>query len=169
MPAWPPRPVGRPAKPKTFKFSRRSRGYTPPSILQPNIMRTDEALTGFVRGYNASDIEERFARALIKIDLGFWFQYKLDISIDGDAGRGLPGDIKRLDFLVFWMPGKIAPVEVYGDRWHNTTSARNRDRDREQKINELGKKFDWEKLQIVWGHDLTDQNAADQIVRRMFI
>lgn len=147
---------------KKFKFRRRRR-VAKIDPLAPKIISVDEGLTGFVRGFNASDIEERFARALIEFNLGFWFQYKVETE------HTLPDQQKRVDFVVFWMPGKIVPVEVYGDRWHSTASDKNRDRAREAEINKFGEQYGWEKLIVVWGHELYDQNAADQVVRRLFI
>lgn len=147
-----------------YKFKSTSRGReSAPTIFRPSPAELDEGLTGFVRGYNASDIEERFARALIAIDVGFWFQYKIDTI------TSLPDQEKRVDFVVFWMPGKVVPVDIYGDRWHSTAGDRSRDRAREIEINNAGRVWDWEPLEIVWGHDLQTQQMADQIVRRMFI
>lgn len=145
-----------------YKFKKR-KTYKPIPPIIPKIVEIDEGLTGFVRGFNASDIEERFARALIKMNIGFWFQFKVETQ------HTLPDQQKRVDFIVFWMPGKIVPVEIYGDRWHNTASDRQRDTARETEINDYGKRYDWEPLQVVWGHDLQTQLQADQIARRMFI
>ena len=49
--AWPPRPVGRPGKAKTFKFKRRKRRFDLPTPITPQFKKDDEGLTGFVRGY----------------------------------------------------------------------------------------------------------------------
>ena len=146
-----------------FKFKRRRRRLDQPPIVQSKIAQDIELLTGFVRGYNASDIEERFARALHRLDLGYWFQYKLETI------HTIPGQEKRIDFIVFYMPGKIQPVEIYGDRWHETSGDKARDRAREIEINEQGKKFGWDPLKVVWGHELENQNMANNIARRMFI
>jgi hypothetical protein len=145
-----------------FKFRRRRKAKLE-TILKPVVLDNDEGLTGFVRGFNATDIEERFARALIELEIGFWFQYKVETE------HTLPDQQKRVDFIVFYLPGHVVPVEIYGDRWHTTASDRARDRVREMEINEYGKKYDWDKLKVVWGHELQDQNAAYQVARRLFI
>ena len=160
---WPPKPIGRPAEYKPYKFKKIRRITDLPKPIRPTPILDDENLTGFVRGYNATDIEERFARALIDIDIGFWFQYNLETLVSG------PVYDKRLDFLVFWMPGKIVPVEIYGDRWHSNSSDRVRDNKREIEINEVGKIYGWEKLIVVWGHELYNQIAANNKARELFI
>lgn len=150
------------ARKKKFKFARRRKT----AVIAPYIPRTyddDEQLTGFVRGFNASDIEERFARALIKAELGFWFQYKVETI------HTLPGQEKRVDFIVFYMPGRIQPVEIYGERWHESQGDKQRDIQREAEINEAGRVFGWDLLKVVWGKELQDQRSADHVVRRLFV
>lgn len=145
-----------------FKFKRRKK-YDPLPVLVPRVSKDVENLTGFVRGFNASDIEERFARALIKLDIGFWFQYKVETAFT------MPEYQKRVDFIVFWMPGKVVPVEIYGDHWHSTAGDKARDTQREIEINEAGAKYGWQPLEIVWGRELTDQQLADAKARELFI
>ena len=149
-------------KKKTFKFPKRKVYDRIPARI-PKLTKDIEGLTGFVRGFTASDIEERFARALIRMEIGFWFQYKLKTA------TSLPDQERKVDFIVFHRPGKTVPVEIYGDRWHSTEADRNMDRARAIEIDKEGKKNDWEKLLVAWGHELTDQHAADQIARRMFL
>ena len=67
------------------------------------------------------------------------------------------------------MPGKVVPVEIFGDRWHSTSGDMDRDIRRETEINQVGKKFDWEPLEIVWGYELFDQLHADNKVRELFL
>jgi hypothetical protein len=75
------------------------------NILQsrkPTIASDKEQLMGSVNGANASDIEERFARALNKRKKDYIFRVPL-------GTRGEPG-WKELDFLV--IDGGYFPVEI---------------------------------------------------------
>lgn len=144
-----------------FRFPKRKKLDTIP-ILRPKHSRVDEGLTGFVRGYYASDIEERFSRSLIKFDYYFWFQYNVQTHLT------LPDQDKRLDFIVFASPVLTFPVEIYGERWHSSSADQARDRARRLEIDEFGKRYNWQPVQVVWGRELVDQQWSDSKVRRMF-
>lgn len=144
-----------------YKFAKRRKLDTIP-IIRPRQTENDEGLSGFVRGFYASDIEERFARALIKFDLYFWFQYEVATQLS------LPNQERRLDFIVFYSKTRTYPVEIYGERWHSTAGDRNRDRARRNEIDEFGKRYDWQPVQVAWGKELLTQGMADAKVRSMF-
>ncbi len=81
----------------------------------------DEGLTGMVQGMEASDIEERFARALDNnpnVD-GYTFRSTFI------AGRMMPGSVE-LDFLVYSL-GEAVPVQVDGEYAHKSAEQRETD------------------------------------------
>jgi len=69
---------------------------------KPEVATDKEQLYGVVQGDNASDIEERFARALDKQKKDYIFRVALGM-------RGEPG-WKELDFMV--IDGGYFPVEI---------------------------------------------------------
>lgn len=149
-----------------YKFKKRKTQKAPPIYrarvrLSPNV----ENLTGFVRGFRASDIEERFANALRLYDIPYWFQYSVQTQIS------LPDQDRRLDFVVFYSPAMIYPVEIYGERWHASAGDQMRDLARREEIDARGREFSppWQPVQVVWGKELATQSMANQKVRGMFI
>lgn len=147
---------------KGFQFRKRRSIETIPPI-KPKVVKDNEGLTGFVRGFRASDIEERFARALDKLGIYFWFQYKVETQLS------LPDQDKRVDFVVFHTPGQPQPIEIYGVRWHSSSGDRNRDRARQREINEAGDDFNWLDLIVIWEYDLANQQMADAMARSIFL
>lgn len=85
---------------KPFRFPKSRKSRDPQITARPKLVReTEKPLTRNVQGQPASDLEERFARALEKERIGYAFQF-----VHG-APKGLPG-FQSLDFLV------LTPVPV---------------------------------------------------------
>ncbi|KAA3643433.1 MAG: hypothetical protein DWQ07_23250 [Chloroflexi bacterium] len=120
-----------------------------------------ELLTGVVKGQRASDLEERFARALYKNKRVLGFQFQVSLL----AGRNLPGE-KRVDFLV--NTGRIVPVEVDGYFSHRNAVQRGRDAIKEILLNEYFQRAGYMPLLRVPGHELGSQENADRRVRELF-
>lgn len=88
---------------------------------EPNIVKNDESLTGWVNGKKASDIEERFARALSsneRVD-GFVFIFPV-VSPQNMVGQ------LELDFLI--QAGAFYyPVQIDGTYAHKNASKQSED------------------------------------------
>ena len=81
--------------------------------------KPEEGLTGLVRGMKASDIEERFARALYK------YQIPFDFQVSYLAPRNMSGEY-RLDFMVYFE-GEAWPFAIDGEYAHKTASQKRKD------------------------------------------
>ncbi len=89
----------------------------------------DEGLSGWVHGKEASEDEERFARALEHHRKEYGF--KVDIPIAGSP------DWKEVDFIV----DELWPTEVDGFIGHDTSAEQGKDYIREIMLNETFKKM----------------------------
>ena len=117
-------------------------------------------LTGFVNGVRATNIEERFARALKKHGLRYRFQ------VEFRTAASLPGRERVVDFVVYH--GLKYPVEVDGEFAHSTAAQETADRIREELLNEV---FRWKcmpPLQRVKWWQLETQVQADAVVGELF-
>jgi hypothetical protein len=121
----------------------------------------DENLSGFVNGEPASKIEERFAIALRKRRLDFDFQYNVWTAYS------LPTQDRVVDFVVYLPPPQ--PIEVDGEIAHKTVADKEADRVRDGVIDEEMARYNWPPIKRVRGDDLQKQDAADLIIREMFV
>lgn len=148
----------------SFRFPAKSKKPDLPGIIRTpsQILGDTEVLTGIVNGRDASDLEERFANALRKAGLGFYFQWLVETRYS------LPAQEKVVDFIVY-ANKRVYPVEIYGDYFHESYGARQHDMIRERELNDVFATYGWEDLSIVWGHELQDQEQANYAVRRLFL
>ena len=116
------------------------------------------ALTGFVNGVQASDLEERLARGLRKSDREFSFQ--ISVPVEGSA------DEKLVDFIV--RDGLIYPVEVYGYIGHHSSAQKGADEVREARLNETFMVMSMQPLQVAEYWELDSQELADRKAMEMF-
>ena len=121
----------------------------------------EELLIGAVKGQRASDLEERFARALYKNKRVLDFRFQVSFL----AGRNLPGE-KRIDFLV--DTGRIIPVEVDGYFAHRSAAQQSRDSLKEILLNDYFQRVGYLPLVRVPGDELATQEEADRRVRELF-
>jgi len=117
-------------------------------------------LTGWVHGKQATDIEERFARGLMQMNLEFRFQAPFPVR------DSLPGHEMVVDFVV--ENGFHYPVEVDGPVWHTTGAKQGKDEVREILLNEVFRSLGYMPLQRVKWWQLGNQAMADQVVREKF-
>lgn len=117
-------------------------------------------LTGYVNGIKATNIEERFARALRQRDLHFRFQVRFPTA------TSLPGHERIVDFVIYY--GLRYPVEVDGEMSHSTSAQLGADAVREALLNEV---FRWKGMpplrRVKWWQ-LETQVMADAAVSRLF-
>lgn len=151
-------------KTKAYHLPTRRGKKELPAIERPGrvSLREPETLTGIVQNKKASDLEERFARALSQARLPFKFQYLMDTQYTR------PGQPKNIDFVVK-DAGRIYPIEVYGQYFHTSAGDRRHDQKRERELDDKFQALGWERLQIVWWYELFDQPAANLVIRKLFI
>ena len=144
-------------KRKTFKYKLRPR---PPEMPLNRLAgaRETERLTGFVHGKEASDLEERFARALDRAGKDYRFEYLVLSNI------GLPGEENQIDFVV----DDIYPVEVDGNFTHKSAEQKAHDQQRDAILNEQLSDWGWYPIDRIPGDFLETQEAANQIVGEKF-
>jgi len=147
---------------KPYKYPTKSKR---PERLNVNRLKQpptdDEQLTGWVNGVKASDLEERFARALRNAKLDFSFQVEFSTAVS------LVGEEKQVDFVV--SNGLQFPVDINGSIGHTSSAQRAKDSVRETLLNEIFARRGMQPLQVVWWYDLEDQNEANAVVERMFV
>lgn len=120
----------------------------------------DIPLTGWVHGKQATDIEERFARALMEVGLDFRFQVPVATRVS------LPGHERIVDFVV--EMGITVPVEVDGPRGHKNNAQQAKDEVREMLLNEVFRWWGYSPLQRIPWWRLNTQEMAGSVVRELF-
>jgi len=88
----------------------------------------DELLTGYIKGKQASDLEERFARALYNTGKDFDFQQEFMTP------HSIPGQEKEVDFVVY--DGQPQPIEIDGMYAHKSAEQKANDVVRDAILNE---------------------------------
>ena len=149
-------------KKPTFYHTRRTKlaRFRKNRLKQITVQADPVPLTGLVKGKPATDIEERFARALGSLGLGFRFQVRFSTV------GSLPWQEKVVDFVV-QVSGVFQPVEVDGDIGHRTSAQRGRDAIREVLLNEVFIRLGYLPLVRVKWFELESQEMADGVVRSM--
>ena len=146
-------------RPFKYKLSRTPAQITPvPSLPE---VHAEEFLIGFVHGKRASDLEERFARALDEARLQFIFQYPLY------GAYQIPGEENKIDFMVFDGPVLI-PVEPRGGFVHESPSKKALDGRRTQILNEALARQGIRKIIQLDFDEPRDMDEARQLVRDLF-
>lgn len=149
------RGIARPYKYKTKRTGRLDPDYVTPAAAAAEI------LTGYVRGQEASDLEERFAWALDQAGFNYLFQYEVYGAI------GLPGEEPTIDFIVY-VGGTPYPVETGSSFVHGHQSRIETDRVRDQILNEyLRIRGFQEIIRIDFDHP-EDRDDAQRIVKELF-
>lgn len=112
----------------------------------------DPPLTTYVNGIGASDIEERFARALDKNKIEYMFQINIPTAFS------LPDEDKIVDFL---LPDLMCAIEVDGEIGHGTSAQQAKDAVRDAHLNPILSSMGYGKLQHIKWYDLETQELAD--------
>ena len=118
-----------------------------------------EALTGSVQGKEASDLEERFARALDKRGYSYNFEYPILSAV------GVPGEENQIDFVV--QHEGVHPIEVDGFFVHKSASQKAHDKVRDAILDDQLANQGWERIVRVPGDNLQTQDDADEVVREL--
>jgi hypothetical protein len=116
-------------------------------------------LTGLVQEKSATDIEERVARALYKLQVPFRFQVVVPVL------GSLPGRGKVIDFLLGTRV--YQPLEVDGPLWHTHAAEKGEDDLRELLLNAEFRKRGWLPLRRLGWLQLDSQDATDRSLRQL--
>lgn len=146
---------------KPFKY-KISRGNNKPAAFGKIKRETaDEELTGLIGRDAASDIEERFARALYKDARVSGFSFREPVI----TARNLPGQLE-VDFVVQSGP-EIYPIQVDGEYAHKGASKKADDARKDNMVNEYYKQYGARLVQRIDGEKLQNQEDADRLVRSL--
>ena len=121
--------AGLPKELKPYRYKTRRTRRVEPGYDRPWPV-PEEFLTGYVHGKRASALEERFAMALDFFGLTFIFQFEVE------SAYSLPGEGKRIDFLVF-DGGFGIPIEIGASFIHDSPSEKEEERLRQSIINPI--------------------------------
>jgi hypothetical protein len=155
---------------KPFKYVHRPIGrpeYHPDGI---NRVGSTETLVGTVQGKPASDLEERMARALDKLKVGYEFRARITSQALGQrrltlAHANLPGEVE-IDHLV--EADQTIPILVQGEISHFMTPYQKLvDTDKQASINEFGQALGWHEVIAIPFTELKTQDEADSVARRI--
>jgi hypothetical protein len=142
-----------------YKIPRKKRQPAPAYNAQQDIQ--DEGLTGMVNGEPASDLEERFARALDKDTRVNGYSFREAVI----SARNLPGQLE-VDFVVQVGP-MVYPIQVDGEFAHKGTSKKQSDRIKDMEVDEYYKQYGAQPVQRINGDLLSDQDSANKVVREL--
>lgn len=128
-----------------------------------------ESLTGKVNGEDASDIEERSARALSKLQIPFSFRARINPLVGITQERqNIVGEVE-IDFLAEYL-GKLYPINIAGEISHFFTASQQiRDAFKEAKINAALTAMNAHPLIVVPFVNLKTQEEADRLFRYGFM
>ena len=149
------RGIAKPYRYKTKRTARLDADYVTPAAAAAEI------LTGYVRGQDASDLEERFAWALDQAGFNYLFQYEVYGAV------GLPGEEKTIDFIVY-VGGIAYPVELGSWFVHGHSSRIETDRARDQILNEVLQTRGFQEIIRVDFDHPEDRDDAQRIVKELF-
>lgn len=142
-----------------YKVRRIARREMPFGKIQS--VKNDEGLVGYISGSPASDLEERFARAMDK-----------DPRIDGYSfreavisPRNMPGQLE-VDFVVQMGPIVYA-IQIDGEFAHKGAAKRLDDARKDALVNEYMKQYGAKPVIRIDGEKLSSQEEANKIVRTL--
>ena len=146
----------------TYRFPKDvKRRKLDPKAITFDFPVEEEGLTGFVQGEDATDLEERVARALKRN--GNRFEFKVFVP----TIFSFPGQSKELDYLV-WDGALRQPLGVKGFIGHNTQAQLSEDAEREKLLNITFAIQGWLPFKDVKWPDLLTQESADRKIRDIF-
>ena len=160
--------------PKPFKY--RTRPIAPPDVNRGRSVQrnpaNEEYLTGFIGDQKASDLEERFARALDKLGAQYSFRVTVTQLLSGRRtlvarpGRET-GDVE-IDHLATYN-GRTVPVFIDGQISHYMAPwMLDRDKEKADIVTKFGRGFGWMPAVRIPFWQLTTQAMADRKALEVF-
>jgi len=145
---------------RPYKYKTKTRARLDPDFLT-EVAEAAEILTGYVRGEQASKLEERFAIALNEAGLDYVFQYPVYSALS------LPGEEKTIDFIVY-DGGVPFPIETGSWFVHGQPSQIERDKTRDQILNEVLKSRGFMPIERIAFDEPSSLEKARRIVKELF-
>lgn len=135
---------------------------------------TKEVFAGVIQGKKASDLEERFARAMDKLGIEYQFRVRISSLAAGTkrklstAFTNLPGEVE-IDMLAEHH-GRGVPIMIDGFIGHHRAPWQ-ADVDREKKniVDDFGKQYGWQETIRIPFYHLETQELADRKAKEIFI
>lgn len=146
---------------KTFKYKIPRGSHRPAPAYNAQTPSKDEQLSGIVLGLAASDIEERFARALDRDNRVTGYSFRVPVI----TGRNLPGQLE-VDYVIQTGP-VLYLVQIDGEFSHKGQSKRQEDAIKDAIINEFYAKYGASPVQRIDGQLLSTQQEANNLVKDM--
>ncbi len=153
----------------------RQRPATPPDMnYGQTVIRTgdQEQLTGQINGEKASDLEERVAKSLDKLEINFDFRVRITSEALGhqkltSSRANIRGEVE-IDMLCD-RNGEVTPIFVDGEIGHFFTPYQAEiDKGKADLANEFGERFGWRPSVRIPFWKLIDQTATDKTVQEVF-
>ena len=144
----------------TFRYNLRPRPPRSPLNRLAGSSDEGEQLTGFVHGKEASDLEERWARAEDGAQREYIFQYWVENPY------GLPSQKNQIDFMD--VTDAWQPIEIDGSYAHKTAGQKADDQARDAILNTLFQQRGINPIIRIPGDSLATQEDADRIVLEIF-
>jgi hypothetical protein len=144
-----------------FKYKIRRIPRKPPAFGSITRANDDEVLSGYIYGADASDIEERFARALDKDSRVTGYSFREPVI----TARNLPGQLE-VDFVVQVGP-EIQPYQIDGEYAHKGASKKQDDARKDAMVNAYYEQYGARLIKRIDGELLRNQDEADKLVRSL--
>jgi hypothetical protein len=161
-------------KVKPYLYRMRPAGIPDYNYGQTVIRTGDqEQLTGLINDEKASDLEERSARAMGKLEVSSEFRVRITSEALGNQRltsrrANVRGEIE-IDFLAE-QNGQITPIFVDGEIGHFMTPHQaDIDKQKADIADEFGAQFGWRKSIRIPFWKLIDQDMADRTYREIFV
>ena len=152
-----------------YKYKKARKASAPKVGNRVHVQNAQEELTGFVNGWEASDIEERFANALRKSRVVAQFSFRDHYF--GPA-RNTPGAIE-VDFMVM-SGGNWWPIQIDGEMAHKTVGQRQADAEKDARLNQYFSRYGINPVQRIpdlrrfTAGILDTQEGANEVVDEVF-
>lgn len=146
---------------KQFKYKTRKPAREPEPFGHAMRINDGEELSGFI-GYDAaSDIEERFYKALSKNEMIQGIEFRVPVI----SARNLPGQLE-VDFVVQVGP-QIYVFQVDGEYAHKGESKKADDARKDALVNEYYRQYGAQPVKRINGELLQSQEMANKIVKEL--
>jgi hypothetical protein len=161
-------------KPKPYLYRNRPIG-SPDYDYGQTVIRTgdQEVLSGEVQGMKASDLEERTARALSRMEIPFQFRVRITSDALGEQKlttrfENVRGEVE-IDFMAE-RNGQVTPIFVDGQIGHFFTPHQaDVDKLKADIANEFGRRFGWKEAVRVPFWQLANQAMTDRTIEDIFL
>lgn len=144
---------------ETFKYKLSPR---PPKMPLNRLNRQDvtEPATGFVKGREASELEEIWAGAEDRAGRDYIFKYIIETAFQ------IPGQLNEIDFVdttEIWTP-----IEIDGEFAHKSAEQKESDSVRDAIINDVISNWGWNPIIRIPGYTIETPDEADAVLREIF-